>query len=107
MATQKIQLNFDDRGQQLVRKLMSWTGSTTYKDIFNNALTLLDWALDQRAHGLIVASMDEGNETYKELVMPALQNAAAIGKQREYSADWSSESAMPAAEAAPAAANRR
>lgn len=102
----KIQLNFDERGQKLIPKLMRWTGATTYKDMFNNALTLLDWAIDQRAKGRIVASMDETNETYKELVMPALQHAADLGTEQQYSADWPAKSEAQTVQATPATAQR-
>jgi len=48
----------------------------TKKDLINNALTLLEWAIQEREKGRIIASVDEQNDRYKELVMPILSAAA-------------------------------
>ena len=42
------------------------------KDLFNAALTLLEWAVGERRKGRTIASMDEASMKYKELAMPAL-----------------------------------
>jgi hypothetical protein len=72
----RIQLDLDDAGVEVVEGLKEATGSKTHKELFNNAITLLDWAVKQRQDGRIIASLDESNENYRELQMPALENAA-------------------------------
>lgn len=73
----RIQLDLDEVGMKLLDELKTATGSKTHKELFNNAITLLDWAISQRQSGRIVASLDESNKNYKELQMPALEYAAS------------------------------
>jgi len=77
----RIQLDLDDAGVELLESLEKATRSKTHKEFFNNAITLMDWAVKQRRGGRIIASMDEANENYKELQMPALEYAAAQANQ--------------------------
>lgn len=72
----RIQLDLDEPGVERLNELREKTGIRTYKELFNNAITLLDWAVRQRQEGRIVASLDETNMNYKELQMPALEAAA-------------------------------
>ncbi len=46
------------------------SGVKTKKDLINNALTLLEWAVNERLSGRIIAALDEEEMRYKELVMP-------------------------------------
>ena len=73
----RIQLDLDATGMQLLEELKEVTGSKTHKDLFNNAITLLDWAVTQRKESRIIASLDENDKNYKELQMPALERAAS------------------------------
>jgi hypothetical protein len=75
----KIQLDFDSAGKDFLDCLLEQTDSKTYKDLFNCSLTLLQWAIKQRVEGRSIASVDENNQTYRELVMPAIE--AAILRQ--------------------------
>jgi hypothetical protein len=77
----RIQLDLDDTGVELLDRLEKATGSRTHKEFFNNAITLMDWAVRQRQAGRIIASMDERDENYKELQMPALENAANANRE--------------------------
>lgn len=73
----RIQLDLDEYGMTIIKRLMDSTGSNTYKELFNNAVTLLDWAVNQRRSGRRVASVDETRKEYRELQMPALERSAA------------------------------
>lgn len=77
----RIQLDLDDDGMRLLERLKKATGAKTHKELFNNALTLLEWAVNQREKGRVVASLDESTETYRELQMPALEYAASRMKK--------------------------
>src|SRR5260370_42573188 len=76
----RIQIELDEHGVAIVNKVRSMTGISTYKDLFNNAITLLDWAARQAYKGLAVAATDEEKQQYRELEMPALQYAASKGQ---------------------------
>ena len=73
----RIQLDLDETGMKWLDSLEKATGTRTHKELFNNALTLLEWALTQRRMGRIVASLDESSKNYKELQMPALEYAVS------------------------------
>ena len=49
----------------------------TYHELFNNALTMVKWAIQETEARRILTSVDERSGAVKELVMPFLQNVAA------------------------------
>ncbi len=50
-------------------------GAGSNGELFDNALTLLDWAITQVKAGRKLASIADDGSTYRELVMPALEKA--------------------------------
>jgi hypothetical protein len=56
--------------------LMKETGVQTKKELFNNALTLLKWAVREAGRGNSIASVDEARGKYRELHMPILSSGA-------------------------------
>jgi hypothetical protein len=72
----RIQIEIDAVGMGVLEDVKQRTGLTTYKDIFNNGVTLLQWAIKQRVEGRVIASLDENTTNYKELTMPVLEEAA-------------------------------
>jgi len=73
----RIQLDLPDEQVRELDELMKETLLTTRKDLFNNALTVFQWAAKAKRAGRIVASIDEESGNAKELVMPALENVKA------------------------------
>jgi len=55
---------------------MREAGITTKKDLLNNAVTLFEWAVNEKRNGNIIASIDEQNNKVKEVVMPSLAFAS-------------------------------
>jgi hypothetical protein len=73
MKNVRLQLEVpEDRFEEL-KDLMGRCRITSQKDLFNSALLLLEWAVEERARGRIIASLDEPNMKYKEFAMPALE----------------------------------
>ncbi len=72
----RIQLDLPEEQVKELDELMRETKIATRKELFNNALTLFQWAVKAKRTGRIVASLDEESGSAKELVMPALENAA-------------------------------
>lgn len=68
----RIQFELSEERLNELESLMEETGVRTKKDLFNNALTLLEWAIAERKAGRIIASVDEKENKYKEIVMPVL-----------------------------------
>jgi len=50
------------------------------KDVINNALTILEWAIGEVEVGRMIASVDETNDRYREMVLPLLQYFARAKK---------------------------
>lgn len=75
-GTVRIQFELPQSKMDDLSKMMRLGQIDTRKDLFNNALTILQWAIEEKMKGRIIASVDEENKRYKELVMPILQAAA-------------------------------
>src|SRR3954462_8984589 len=71
-AQVRVQLDLPADRLAELEQLMAKTGMTTRKDLFENALTLFEWAVNQRLQGRTIASVNEQETSYRELVMPAL-----------------------------------
>lgn len=52
----------------------------TMKDLINNALALLEWAVEEQEAGRGIASIDKQNDRYYELLMPVLRNIRATAR---------------------------
>jgi hypothetical protein len=72
----RIQLELPEERVRELEQLMSQTGTSTKKDLLNDALTLFEWAVRERQAGRSIASVDEQNQRYKEVVMPSLERSA-------------------------------
>lgn len=63
-----------------LESMMQETELKTKKELFNYALTLLEWALKERREGRIIASIDEATNKIKELDMPIFETVMRKGK---------------------------
>lgn len=69
----RIQVQLNDRGVDLINKIKeALDPDMSYKDLFDNAICLLDWSIQQRQHGRIIVSYNESDNSYRELAMPVL-----------------------------------
>jgi hypothetical protein len=74
MVRNMVRIQFElpeDKAEEL-ESLMELTSVATKKEFLNNALTLLEWAINERLKGRIIASVDEQNEKYREVLLPIL-----------------------------------
>jgi len=76
----RIQLELSENQVRDLKALMKETEVETYKELFNNALTLFQWAVDEIKSGNEIASVNEEREKYKVLVMHALERIAKQAK---------------------------
>ena len=76
----RIQLELPPVKVQELKDVMEEAGIETYKELFNNALTLLDWAIREVKDGNVLASLDEKNDRHRVLVMPVLER---IGRRNQ------------------------
>lgn len=71
-----IQLELPEDKVRQLEALMEESGLKTKKEFINNALTLLEWAMREVRAGRVIASVDEREKRYKEILLPALENMA-------------------------------
>ena len=72
----RIQLDLPEEQVASLDELMAETKMRTRKELFNNALTLFDWAVKQKKAGRTIAAIDQSQGVVKELLMPALESAS-------------------------------
>lgn len=76
-VTVRWQLDLPVQRAQELDAFVKTYGFTTRKDLVNTALAMMQWAVDEVKSGRAIASIDEANGRYKELVVPAFEIAAA------------------------------
>lgn len=65
---------------EVIQKLQDKLGPNfKATDIARDAITLFNWAVDERAKGRLVLSSDEEGEKMTRLAMPSLEKAAPSG----------------------------
>ena len=69
----RIQFEIPEEKYKAIEKLMETCGMRTKTELWNNALTLLEWAAEQIQKGCVVASIDEAGAKCREFWMPFLQ----------------------------------
>ena len=77
----RIQFEISDEAVKSIEQLKEQANITTTRELFNNALTLLEWAVKEVSEGKEISSFDEKEEKIKTLEMPILSN---VRKRKEF-----------------------
>jgi len=77
----RIQLELPNERVKELKELMERVGLDTYKDLFNNALMLFEWCVEEAEVGRILASIDEKEDRYRELAMPIIDRLLKRSRQ--------------------------
>ena len=85
----RLQLDLTKEHLQELESLMKELGISTKKDLFNQAITLLEWAVTERKAGRIIASVDESRDQFKQVLLPAVERVAPRMKNPGESASTS------------------
>ena len=59
------------------------TNSKTDQELIDNAITMLQWGVEQVRRKRQVASLDAESKSYRVLQMPALRHAAAVTEKEK------------------------
>lgn len=80
----RIQFELTDEKAKELDTFMSIIGVTTKKDLFENSLSLLEWAVKeiQSNPNRVIGSIDEEKDSYKELQMPIFYNIKRYAKAK-------------------------
>jgi hypothetical protein len=73
----KIECEISKDRERELQSLKQSSGLKTDEELFNNALSILDWAVQEVQKGHIIASVDEAGKTYTELRMQVLKHVAS------------------------------
>lgn len=73
MNLKRYQIDMSEPGISRIEELKEFMGSQTDKDVFDEALTLLDWAVAQVQSGRRIVSIDNKKQ-HRELDMTCLNN---------------------------------
>ena len=78
----RIQLDISEGLYAEIEEMKKQCDIATTKELLNNALTALQWMIQQVANDRDVVSIDRGREHFEVFWMPALRAARATGQQR-------------------------
>jgi metal-responsive CopG/Arc/MetJ family transcriptional regulator len=78
----RVQLDMPEERVKDLENIMAKTGVSTRKDVFENALALFEWAVNERMSGRKIASLDEKEDGFRELLMPALASVKNEAKNK-------------------------
>ena len=70
----RVQVEMLEDQVQKLDEIMEKCGIRTKKDLLNNALTLLKWAVKKKEAGCEIVAVNTVSGTYQELDMPVLSN---------------------------------
>lgn len=73
MKIVRVQLDFPEDRVEEINKLMNEAKIATRKDFINNALTLLEWAIEERRVGKLIGSLDKEAETFERIILPCIE----------------------------------
>lgn len=76
-AKTRVQLDLSPIELERMNWMMEACAIESRKDLFNNALTLLEWAVQEVQEGRKIASFDDNKRDRTILSMPVLKTAAA------------------------------
>ena len=78
VSDEKLRVQLDLHPQMAARmnRVMGLCGLETRKELFNNAVTLLEWAANEAAQGHRIAAFNDDTHERTVLTMPALVHAS-------------------------------
>lgn len=79
----RIQFELPKEKVQELEELMKVAHISTKKELLNNALTLFQWAINEKRLGNVLASLDESEQRLKELIMPVLAGIKPIAEEEK------------------------
>jgi hypothetical protein len=78
---QRLNFEFDAERVEELKELANESGLSTMKDLVNNALTLLEWVIQETKNGNEIAAVNEKDKTFRVLVTPLLQKISRTRDQ--------------------------
>jgi hypothetical protein len=77
----RLNFEFSEERVQDLKALLAQTKADTMKDLVNNALTILEWTVNETEAGNEIAAVNEEKQVYRVLITPILQGIARKTKE--------------------------
>ena len=68
----RLQVDMSKDRLESIDKLVNIAGMATRKELLDNALTLIAWAIRETRSGNVIASLNRSDGSYREVAMPCL-----------------------------------
>lgn len=81
MTKARVQFDLTPERLEELDRLMAVCGFETRKELFNNALSFFEAAVDEVQRGNDIAAVNMDDKTYSRLVLPALVRVAQAAKR--------------------------
>lgn len=81
--TKRYQFDVGGREATHIEEMKEKIGANTNGELFDNALTLLAWAIEQIENGRKLASISEDESSYRELAMPSLNKVRKRAREEQ------------------------
>jgi len=75
-------LEFSREREPDLNRLLAATGTVQLKDLVNDALTILEWAVHEVRADNEIAAVNEDKQVYRVLLIPVLERAAEIAREK-------------------------
>ena len=70
----KLEIDIPRENALILKEIMRKSGISSKKNLLNEALTLFEWAVNERSKGLEIASIDREKKEFFNLNMSVLNN---------------------------------
>jgi hypothetical protein len=77
----RLQFEFSEDRIAELKHLKEETGAETLKELFNNALTILEWAIEEAKDGNEIAAVNEEGKAHRVFVTPLLERVTRRHRQ--------------------------
>lgn len=75
MKKVRVQFDLTEEKVKEIEDIMTKSGMSSRKDVFNTALTLLEWAIEESERGHDIAAINRNEKEFFSLRMPVLDSA--------------------------------
>lgn len=82
ISSSRVNFEMNDAQRDSLDELQRRTGASL-KDLINNGLSLVQWAVNETLRGNEIAAVNEDQKTFRVLVLPLLDNVNRIEERRK------------------------
>jgi len=77
----RVNFEIDENKLKALNNTMEIVGVKSRKEFFNQAISLLTWAIKEKQKGNIIASINDDNHHIREINMPLLDDVQEVKRK--------------------------